>query len=130
MRAVWNIEDYWPPVVWLDPMLRALTEINLTYLRSKPRGSVPLLYESGVRYRVDPPGKEYWWDIANVLRNGVGDCKKLAAWRAAELQWHGVPAVALPVIQSDRNGVVLVHVIVQHPNGATEDPSRRLGMVG
>ncbi len=127
MRAVWTIDDYWPPVVWLDPCLRALTEINLSYLRSA-NPPAPLLYESGVRYRKDPDGKEYWWDIPNVIRAGVGDCKKLACWRAAELQIRGVAAVALPVIQHGRGGVVLIHVIVQYPNGLTEDPSRRLGM--
>ena len=112
-------------------MLRALTDINCVWLRAHPE--TPLLYRSGVRYRLDARGTEVYKDIPHVLRDKVGDCKKLAAWRAAELiVRYGTEAKALPVLQSvaSANGqeVVLVHVIVQYPDGLTEDPSRILGM--
>lgn len=131
MRADWQIADYWPPSVWLTPCLRALTEVNEAYLRANPQA--PMLYDSGVRYQLDPSGTELWQDIPNVLARRVGDCKKLCAWRAAELRVRrGIAAVATPVLQKvdGRAGVILVHVIVTLPDGRTEDPSRLLGMVG
>ena len=127
MRAAWEIDDYWPPATWLSPMLRALTDIDASYLLATP--SAPLLYDSGVVYRMDPTGRELWWDIPRVLRERAGDCKKLACWRAAELRIrYGVEAHALPVMQSLSGDVLVVHVVVQYPDGMTEDPSRRLGM--
>lgn len=128
MRAAWEIADYMPPGAWLVPMLRAMTETNLVYLRSTE--NVPELYRSGVVYKHDPPGKEIWRDIPTILQCGWGDCKKLSCWRAAELQFRGIQATALPVVQTTRHGVVLVHVIVEWANGTTEDPSKRLGMLG
>jgi hypothetical protein len=129
VRATWEIDDYVPPSVWLSPMLTALTEINAAYLRANL--NAPRLYSSGVRYRRDPNGRELWWDIPVTLRARFGDCKKLACWRAAELRERDyINAVALPVLQSSAGGVVLVHVIVQLPDGRTEDPSRILGMEG
>lgn len=127
MRAAWEIDDYFPPGVWLSPMLRALTEVNIAYLRARPM--TPALYQSGIRYREDPAGTERWWDIPTIMRKREGaDCKKLACWRAAELRTKGVDATALPVMQSMANGVILVHVVVELPDGRTEDPSRILGM--
>lgn len=125
----WRIQDYYPPSAWLRPMLDALTEVNRVYLRARPE--TPLLYAAGVRYKRDPSGRENWRDIPQVRCDGVGDCKKLAAWRAAELQERfGVQAIALPVMQESHPGsdVLLVHVVVQFPDGTTEDPSRILGM--
>jgi len=39
---------------------------------------VPLLYESGVRYKEDPPGQENWKDCLAVLAEGTGDCLPLS----------------------------------------------------
>lgn len=129
MRASIDIDNYFPPGVWLVPMLRAFTDINEAYLRS--RLNTPDLYESGVFYREDPPGKEIWRDIPRILRVGHADCKKLAPWRAAELRVKkSIAATAIPVLQTMASGVILVHVIVELPDGRTEDPSRILGMGG
>lgn len=129
MKASIEIDNYLPPSVWLVPFLRAMVEVNEAYLLS--RLNTPEIYKSGVRYRPDVVGKERWWDIPQILRAGYGDCKKLAPWRAAELRVrHSVQARALPVLQTMANGIILVHVIVELPDGRTEDPSRLLGMAG
>jgi hypothetical protein len=39
----------------------------------------PLLYDSGVYYKEDPPGEENWKDIPAVLADGHGDCIPLSA---------------------------------------------------
>lgn len=107
----------------------------------------PRLYDSGVYYREEKPGKEDWPDVPNVLAQGWGDCEDLAAYRAAELrQYDGI--MAMPVIKWRKisaaemlkqgypkksippDGVYLVHCLVRYPNGTIEDPSKILGMKG
>lgn len=105
-------------------LLTALTEINLDILSDY---RMPALYESGVRYRTDPPGKELWRDAFQTWKSGEGDCKKLAAWRAAELQLRGVRATPHLVWRTYPWGRKF-HVLVSLPNGQFEDPSARLGM--
>lgn len=125
----WTINDYHPPLAWLRPCLDALVAVNRVYLRARPE--TPLLYNAGVVYKRDPSGREIWADIPHVMCDGVGDCKKLAAWRVAELQERfGTDAVALPVMQESHPGsnVLLVHVVVSFADGTIEDPSRILGM--
>ncbi len=129
MKASIHIDDYTPPGVWLTPLLDAFTSINEAYLLS--RLDTPMLYDSGVRYQADPANQERWWDIPQIYRARFGDCKKLAPWRAAELRVRrSIAARCLPVMQESYQGVMLVHVIVELPDGRTEDPSRILGMKG
>jgi hypothetical protein len=98
----------------------------------------PPLYSSGVYYEEEPPGEEEWLDIPSLYKQGFGDCEDLACARVGELRHRGIAAV--PVIKSktfkitDVNGspttLTLVHVMTLWPDGAIEDPSRRLGMQG
>ena len=77
----------------LQITLEGLCKINEWHLKRRWRQvekgeateMFPPLYESGVRYQEDPPGKEDWKDIPAVLADGHGDCDRLAAWRTAEL---------------------------------------------
>ncbi len=72
-------------------LLEALTQLSEDYLRTEP--SVPLLYESGVRYHVEPHGLEEWQDIPTTLCRGWGDCEDLATFAAAERRVRfGIPA--------------------------------------
>jgi uncharacterized membrane protein len=104
-------------------LVMALQSANTGYLTIN---RAPPLYSSGVRYRADNGRIErQWWDIEAVLARGYGDCKALAAWRAAELTVQGYQAHAI-VIPDDPK-FQKFHVIVRY-NGATEDPSERLGM--
>lgn len=128
--------------------LEALTSINEFHLRrglasGKP---YPRLYDSGVYYREEPPGKEDWPDIPNVLSQGWADCEDLAAYLTAERRvYDGIPAE--PVIRWKHldadtlkrkgvkgtipsNGVWLVHCLTRLPDGTIEDPSKVLGMRG
>jgi hypothetical protein len=113
-----------------EDMERVLVKQNTRYLRANRR--TPPLYRSGVRYEADEPRcqAENWLPIPEVMRQyhetGRGtDCKNLAAWRAAELRDKGVNASVRVVRTSDPD---MLHAIVVHPNGRTEDPSKRLGM--
>ncbi len=116
---------------WLQPMLDALTAINLRYLDAHP--SAPSIYSGAVRYVAELPGREEWRDLPTILSSGVGDCEDLATARAAELQARGVRARAVPRIVSRRPAIgggtaELVHIVVRHPDGSIEDPSLALGM--
>jgi hypothetical protein len=90
------------------------------------KGNFPPLYESGVRYRQESRGQEFWKLPDQVLSDGYGDCEDLAAWRSAELELAGEQAEIVLV----RAKPTLWHVAVKRGNGRIEDPSRRLGMRG
>ena len=117
--------------------LSALTNINLHILLSA-KGKIPLLYESGVRYRAEPEGQEDWLDILSALQahkeemkggaKATIDCEDLACWRAAELQAQGIAAHPVFVWRKINDGSHLYHIVVRYPDGRIEDPSRKLGM--
>ena len=107
----------------LVPILQALTALNKRFLSER---WTPL-YKSGVRYQREAKGQEEWATVPLVLRRQYGDCEDLAAWRAAELQLRGTDARAIALERPRRKGR-LYHVVVQHPDGRLEDPSRTLGM--
>jgi hypothetical protein len=125
-------------------LLDALTKIHLDHLRHYPK--TPSLYDSGVVYEREPPGREDWQDILTTLRRRGGDCEDLATWRAAELMMRGVPARAfghprpMMIPRACGEGEVacegksdvgtLWHILVRWPNGKIEDPSKKLGMQG
>lgn len=112
---------------FLNLALVTLTAIDVWTLRSI---RLPALYESGVRYEVDPPGRELWFDAYVTWKRGKGDCKKLACWRCAELQLQGINAKPYLLWQTKPNGQRTWHVVVEWPDGQLEDPSRKLGMKG
>jgi len=88
---------------------------------------IPPLYESGVRYALEPRG-ERWLDCVRVLELGRGDCEDLATWRAAELRLGGDPGAVCMFSARPRGSGRLIHIIVQRGDGTLEDPSRALGM--
>jgi hypothetical protein len=107
-------------------LLEALTAVNVSWLRE--HGGAPWLYESGVRYEEEPPGRDEWQDIPETLLRREGDCEDLACWRLAELRVrsgeHAVPFVK----RSVHGPRTIYHVAVRRADGALEDPSRILGM--
>jgi hypothetical protein len=104
-------------------LVRALTALNMLYLRAHPR--TPLVHQSGVRYETQPTGCERFLTVPRLLARGHGDCDQLAPWRAAELRVrYGIRA--MPEVK--RMGKNLWHVYVRLPDGRVEDVSARLGM--
>ena len=105
-------------------LLRAAQALNEAYLTARP--NTPWLFESGVRYAVEPPEiREEFACIPVVLGRGWGDCDDLATWRAAELVVRrGIAARATILHVSER----LWHCVVKLPDGGHEDPSAILGM--
>ena len=130
-------------------LLQSLSDINEYHLR---RGLAagrpyPRLYDSGVVYKEEKPGREDWPDIPKVLSQGWGDCEDLAAYRAAELRvydgidaepvikWKWIPVEEMRAAgwarhKLPRDGIWLVHCLVRHQDGTIEDPSLLLGMGG
>ena len=108
-----------------------------------------LTHENGILYY--SPSTE-WHDIPTLLKIGKGDCKDLVAYRVAELS-HYYNIETKPIIKwkwiakglnnkfydwKDRmtehpnyfQKILLIHVMVQYPDGKIEDPSKILGMGG
>lgn len=104
------------------------------------------LYASGVTYKEDEAGREDWSDVYGTIKRGTGDCKKLVAWRIAELRCAGIqcepvikyqwlPAkvahgLGYPEWFVNGEGLWLVHCLVRYADGRVEDPSKILGMGG
>lgn len=104
--------------------LAAITATNRILMKEwlKDGRRPPRLYDSGVRYRREPPERFTTFD--QVLLAGAGDCDQLCAWRAAELQELGTRAIAVPrLVTPDQ-----MHIVIHFPGGTVEDPSRLLGM--
>ncbi len=155
MRVLVNLsgEDRWlrhsrTMGIVLREVLRALTTVNQLYIQSH---HVPLLYESGVKYREEPSGKlcfkqaqrshvgkdfaigltgpvEDFAAIPVVIGRMWGDCDDLAPWRCAELREQGEKAKIKVQWKRTRSGSKLFHIVVRRANGTIEDPSKRLGM--
>lgn len=102
----------------------ALAGINVTYLLTY---RAPPLYQAGVVYVPEGPGREEWQDIPTTLARGEGDCEDLASWRIAELRVQGEQAI--PWVTWRRVGTGLrYHALVKRADGSIEDPSAKLGM--
>lgn len=100
--------------------LEGLTRVDEWICR---HSQLPSIYAGGVEYRREVG--EVWRHIADVLREGWGDCEDLACALAGELRAKG-DARARVVVK--RTGPRMTHALVRHGNGKLEDPSRKLGM--
>lgn len=118
-----------PPV---QPALEALAEglvlLNCWYLdHARSKGiELPDLYESGVVYRREPSGREWWEtaaDLLSVVSGRSGDCEDLAAMRCAELRVYDGEDARVVVKRTTRG---TFHALVEHEDGVIEDPSRIL----
>ncbi len=125
----------------LRTILEGVAQADLLYLTHH---HVPLLYESGVRYKEEPKqqGFEEFAPLHVVYQRGFGDCDDLAPIRVAELRKRGEKA-SIRVQWKKQPSGKLYHIIVRRsqqtpvdpaymirlPDGSVlEDPSRRLGM--
>ena len=119
-----------PPVIdAIEAVVEGLVRLNCWYMITADDSGVatPSLYRSGIVYRREPAGRE-WWETAadalGVVSQRAGDCQDLAAYRAAELRiFHDDPEARVKIIRTRRG---TFHAIVEHGDGSLEDPSRIL----
>lgn len=88
---------------------------------------MPPLYSTGVVYRRESRGQEWWEsasDVLGVISERSGDCEDLASFRCAELRFYeGIPC-HVKVVRTKRGSF---HAVVQYDDdGSIEDPSRVL----
>jgi hypothetical protein len=142
-----------PPAWRFAPLMIALEALcQIDEWQLAKTGPYPSLYSSGVVYQAEPEGQEDWCDIPTVLAQGWGDCEDLACWRVAEyrrmgihavpyIKWKHIPYAELVMLAQTgqwvpppsgipHDGIILIHVMVQLPDGSIECPSARLGMKG
>lgn len=123
----------------LGYLLDCLTAVNEELLENDP--TIPLLYESGVRYyhdnRDDP-----WMDVLEVLeaherfkktgKPEIIDCEDLVAYRVAELRVrfgeNARPVFTRERVVTSEGPKQFVHILVERVGGQIEDVSRKLGM--
>jgi len=113
-------------LAYLDAILEGLVLADVVYFETHPKA--PRLYDSGVRYKKERPGREDWLIIPDLYKKGTGDCEDLGAALAAECRvFDGLDAWAFTV----RTGKKKFHTKVairQDGQLFIEDPSRVLGM--
>jgi hypothetical protein len=125
LRAFDSLTDH-AKLAALAHLLEALAAVNVSWLRE--HGEAPWLYQSGVRYEEEPPGRDEWQDIPETIRRREGDCEDLACWRLAELRVRSLED-ARPFVKRAIDGPrTIYHVAVRRSDGRIEDPSRILGM--
>jgi len=118
-----------PPVPEaLEAVAEGLVRLNVWMFEHAADNGVELpdLYESGIVYRREPKGREWWESAADALgvaSNRSGDCEDLAAFRAAQCRVYEDDEAVVRVVRTSRG---TFHAIVQHEDGTTEDPSRLL----
>lgn len=112
----------------LRAALEAVARINQLIRHENP--SMPLLYDSGVRFGAErQTTHDEIPDVATLYQVGVGDCAPLSAARIAELREAGERADFKLYWRPERSPLPY-HVQVRRWDGTIEDPSRRLGMAG
>jgi hypothetical protein len=85
---------------------------------------LPPLYDSGIVYRREPKGREWWESAADLLGIAAdleGDCEDLAAYRVAELRYYEDEDAIVRVVRTTRG---TFHAVVEREDGDIEDPSR------
>lgn len=117
-----------PPIIpALEGVAEGLVRLNeALFAYADERGvESPSLYESGIVYRREPRGREWWESAADALgvaSNRSGDCEDLAAYRAAELRYfEDEPGARVKIVRTRRGSF---HAVVEREDGSIEDPSR------
>lgn len=116
-----------PPVPEaIEAMAEGLVRLNVVLMRiADERGvELPPLYESGIVYRREPPGREWWESALDVLGTAKvreGDCEDLANYRAAELRYFEGEHARTVIVRTERGSF---HAVVRRADGTIEDPSR------
>lgn len=110
----------------LEAVAEGLVLLNVFYLEHALEQGIelPALYDSGIVYRREPKGREWWESAADLLGIAAdfqGDCEDLAAYRAAELRVFEDDYASVRVVRTSRG---TFHAIVEHEDGEIEDPSR------
>ena len=138
----------------LEGLVRVNARMLLAALRSG-RPVPPLYSPNFVRYKLEPPGREWWQNVADNVSERKADCEDLATHRTAELRvapliefvaTFGGDRLRSLLDNSDatdaivsgslyparavckRTGRKTIHALVEHPDGRIEDPSLALGM--
>lgn len=119
-----------PPVPdAIEAIAEGLVRLNEWYFETATNAGVPTprLYGSGIVYRREPAGEEWWESAADalgVVSSRSGDCEDLSAYRAAELRvFLDDPDAAVRIVRTKRG---TFHAIVERGDGVIEDPSRIL----
>jgi len=114
----------------LAQLLEALVRCDVDIFKTYPQ--LPGVYQSGVFYKREPLGEEFWLTVLALYRQGFGDCEDLASALTAEKRVRqGRAGVRAGFTWRKRlGGGTLYHIQQMNEAGGLEDdPSARLGML-
>lgn len=114
----------------LAQLLEALTRMDVLIFEKYP--NLPGIYQSGVFYKRELLGKEFWQTVLALYRQGFGDCEDLGCGLAGEKRVRERrPGVRAGFTWRKRlGGGTLYHIQQMNEAGRLEDdPSARLGML-
>lgn len=103
--------------------LEGLTRVNEWIYRH--RKDLPSVIDPAAKCRYQRETGEVWRHVADVLRDGWGDCEDLSAAMAGYYRSRGERRCRAAII---RTGPKMTHAVVRRANGKLEDPSKTLGM--
>lgn len=118
-----------PPIpAMLEALVEGLVLLDIEMLKhAEARGvELPPIYESGIVYRREPIGREWWEsarDLLHVAKDRSGDCEDVCAFRCAELRYYDNEDASPRVIVNPTGSF---HVVVERADGSIEDVSRIL----
>lgn len=124
MRASINIGN--TPEQW-NQYLELLVQENMKHV-----GKYPPIYELAkageLVYRPEARGLEEWLTLPEIIERGYADCEDLAAARAAELRYSGIPQAAAQIVRTGftRQGDKMFHGVTTDEQGTLEDPTKIL----
>jgi hypothetical protein len=112
----------------IEALAEGLVRLNVALMRFADEKGVelPPLYESGIKYRREPTGREWWEsadDVVGLAAKKSGDCEDLAAYRAAELRYYEGEVARVAILRTSRGSF---HAVVEREDGTLEDPSKIL----
>lgn len=121
-----HVRVHVPPIPEaIEALVEGLVRLNVVLMGYAEQRGVesPTLYESGITYRREPKGSEWWEnasDVIGVVARRSGDCEDLAAYRAAELRYYDGEPARVRIVRTSR----AFHAVVERGDGSMEDPSR------
>jgi|LNFM01.2.fsa_nt_gb hypothetical protein len=118
-----------PPIpAAIEAVAEGLVGLNcVLFAIARRKGvNIPDLPESGIVYRREARGREFWQaglDALGLSTTRAGDCEDLSAYRAAWLRVFEGEAARVKIIRTKRGSF---HAVVERADGSIEDPSREM----
>lgn len=104
----------------IEQALEGLIGVNMALMRGR---RFPAVYDTKLRYRLEPAGQDDWQTYDRLLQAGEGDCEDFVGARVAELRLAGELGARPRVVPVPGRSDAF-HTFVQRQDGSIDDPSK------